>query len=204
MLFLIFLLLIIAIAGLVWGIKALRVPSRSKRAAAVSSPSRYNIYEFDIAGEYYYLNQIMTLAIPNSDYDLTKYELLEYNLTDVIYRYEFPEYPAGIVPEPDNPKSPDALKVMVRDMCVGYIRGIDNKKCRNVLSGALGTLVSCSIRVKGGEYKKLYNKADWNDNPDYMLITDKEDIQAFVRITVEPADPSQVANHVLTIVDIKL
>ena len=204
----ILILFIVAIVLLIVGIKGIkrqRAEKKSSPAPVTVSYSDCNQYDFDIAGVFYREDDIWKLATPNSEYDYTLKELVEDDLTDQVFKNEFSILPATIVPEPDNPHSADALKVMVKGVHAGYIRGKDNKKCRYLLSGALGELVSCSATFTGGEFKQLVDESDWDsDKPKWKIIKGEEDLTGTVTIKVRPADKADVAPLVLTPNDIKL
>ena len=76
-----------------------------------------------VAGTSYRTDNILTLAIKNPDYSYSKKEMLEMDMiNEPIYEYLFPTKKVELIEEPDNKYDPNAIKVVVNDVHIGYIK----------------------------------------------------------------------------------
>lgn len=109
---------------------------------------------FHVAGVRFHEKEIEELGQENSDYDLSRSEIQDAGMeNERIYRLEFDDMPVELVPEPENPEDPKAIKVVVGGTHVGYIKKGSTSRVRNLL--AAGGKVTAEIQ--GGEYKILYS-----------------------------------------------
>ena len=74
-----------------------------------------------VAGTSFRQAAIKAMGTKNPDYSLTKAELFKRGL-DEVYEYTFNPQSAELIPEPENPEDPNAIKVMVDGVHVGYIK----------------------------------------------------------------------------------
>lgn len=108
---------------------------------------------FHVAGVGFHEKEIEELGRENTDYDLSRSEIQDAGMeNERIYRLEFDEMPVELIPEPENPEDPKAIKVVVGGTHVGYIKKGSTSRVRNLL--AAGGKVTAEIQ--GGEYKILY------------------------------------------------
>ena len=104
------------------------------------------------------------MAYENEDYSMSKKEIIDSGKEDErIYKYEFDPVHVELIPEPDNPYDPKAIKVVIDGVHVGYIKKGSTSRVRNLLKA--GGKVSAEI--KGGPYKVLLYRyedgEDWYD-----------------------------------------
>lgn len=93
-----------------------RVPATSARTDGRELES------CEVAGESHYKEVIARLGIIQRDYYWPTERLYEKFVDgDVIYKYRFQDMEAELVPEPDNPHDPNAIRVDVGGVKVGYI-----------------------------------------------------------------------------------
>lgn len=124
-------------------------PEKEQKPKKAASQS----VNFHVAGVGFHEKEIEELGRENTDYDLSRSEIQDAGMeNERIYRLEFDEMPAELVPEPENPEDPKAIKVVVGGTHVGYIKKGSTSRVRNLL--AAGGKVKAEIQ--GGEYKILY------------------------------------------------
>ena len=130
---------------------------------------------FPVAGlRYYEADIIENLLFENSEYDMPKKEIIESYMCDMyIYKYD-PFYAhADLVPEPDNPHDPDAIKVVVYDILIGYVPAKRTKSIKELLNSGKIIVIGCEIY--GGPYKVLPDE-------DSNIIRGKTDIKSKICI----------------------
>lgn len=197
---LIIVLLVFAVIFLVIGVKGLKRQKAEKAAAwRVESPA-VNRYEFVVAGILHHRDAVMSLADEEEDFGLSLKKLDEEHPNEKVFRYWFSSVPCSVVPEPENPVDPNALRLDVYGDCVGYVRAVDVPKVKAVMSGRFGDVESCSVKFEGGEYKL----ADLDDEGELVLVKDEEPIFGTLTVTVRPKDPNDVSPVILTEKDITL
>lgn len=100
---------------------------------------------FQVAGEKYHMDEILSIGKINDDYMLPKDELYRKGIINVpIPRYVFPPLSVRLVPEPNNEYDENAIQVLMDGKLVGYI---PRKRCIQLLSDMESGKV---IRVQGG------------------------------------------------------
>ena len=135
-----------------------------------------------VTGIQYYMDNIMELASENLDYDLSKKELVDQGMIDErIWKYEFFVSNVELVPEPDNPEDPNAIKVIADGEQVGYIK---KGSCSKVLKAIEnGTIRKIDCDIGGGPYKVVYEEYDDEKERDVYEL-EKDETNFFVRLTV--------------------
>ena len=130
------------------------------------------------------------LAAPNKEFNITAKEFKKkYKSGDRIYEYTFNTSNPRIIPEPDNPYDPNALRVMVGNTKIGYIKKGSCSRVKNTLNNP--NYSHCSIRITGGRYKGY----DLTDDGDLRFVTDKSGMYA--KLTLYLSDSSvKKKNHV--------
>lgn len=91
-------------------------------AEPVKTPDE-KVVRYKVAGTSYRQEALQAMGEKNPDYKLTKRELIK-RWPDGVTVYEYKFYPqkAELVPEPENPEDPKAIKVLVDGVHVGYIK----------------------------------------------------------------------------------
>ena len=202
----IIILLIIAVLCLVFGIKGVKKQKAQKAeikkdvAETARREASTNTIEFVLAAIPHHLDAVMALADPEEDFSLSLKKLDEEHPGEKVFRYWFRPVPCSIVPEPENPVDPHALRVDAAGDTVGYIRQVDTEKVRAVLAGRFGAVESCSVSFEGGPYKM----ADLDDDGELVLVKDEDPIYGTVTIKAVPADPRDASPVILTAKDITL
>ena len=172
-------------------------PEEAKKApipAAVPDPPKdqsepvklavpaYKEKVYKVTGMSHYMDGIMNLAEENEDYDLKKKELIEYEMTDRrIWKYAFSPSETTLVPEPDNPEDPKAIKVLVNSVHVGYIKA---GSCAHLLKMIReDRIVDIDCEMYGGPYK--YVSEEWDDEKDkFVYEFEKSEVPYGVKLTI--------------------
>lgn len=114
-------------------------------------------FEYPVVGESYHKKEIATLGYDNPDYKLAKGELYKRGYYEkAVYAHYFPKLEATLQPEPDNKHDPNAIKVLVRGIHVGYIGRTDCPAIKAMLDNGRIRRVQASIR--GGDSRMIYTE----------------------------------------------
>lgn len=116
------------------------------------------------------LDGFMQLASKNDDFRLSKKALIEEGLVSQrVYEYDFYATKAELVPEPDNPVDPKAIKVVVDGLHVGYIKA---GSCTHLLKVLREDRIErISVALGGGKYKKITEVYNEDGDEVYELET---------------------------------
>ena len=91
--------------------------------------------QFKVVGIKHYMENIGQLCEDNEEYHSRKSELKENNGDgDVIYEFVPSSYDVDLIPEPENEKDPNAVRVEVSGLLIGYIAKEDCDKIKTLLS----------------------------------------------------------------------
>lgn len=154
-------------------------PQPEKRREIPPAPTiEAKIKKYKVTGTSHYLDNILGLATENIDYDLSKKELIDEGYdNERIYQYNFYPSKTELAPDPDNPYDPNAIKVIVDDVLVGYIK---SGSCSHILKVLKeDRIVKIECEIGGGNYKYLgYDE----DEEKYFL--EKYDSPYFVSLSI--------------------
>ena len=126
----------------------------------------------------HYRDNIMTLAIENDDYKLSKKELIEECLeNERIYERDFYFTKVELVPEPNNPYDPKAIKVLLDGLHVGYIKSGSCSHIHNLINDNRIEKIDC--KIAGGKSKYLH----YDENEDKYELS-KEEIPLFIHLLI--------------------
>lgn len=133
-----------------------------------------------VAGITYRQDAIKQLGYENDEYDYTKREIIDAGLEDEkIYQIEFDTGVTVLEPEPDNPHDPNAVKVVVDGVHVGYIKKVD---CTHVKSLILdGRVQKIRSEIHGGKYKRVVMEYD-DDRDRDVYVLEKGETPFFVTV----------------------
>lgn len=137
------------------------------------SNKNFRYEKFYVAGTYFRQDNILSLPHINNELyrssSVKKYEDNSYFLDDKVYQFDFKYYTLNlnVEHEPDNPVNPDAMKVCINDIHVGYIRDEDLDRFDEIANiGVQGVVID----ILGGNYKFI----DLNDDGDYFVNSGEE------------------------------
>lgn len=140
----------------------------------------------NIAGTSYRQKEIMSLGIENCNYSMKKNELMEeYNENEKIYQIEFFPRSVELVEEPNNIYDPNAIKVIIDDVHVGYIK---KGSCSHIKKLIRENRI-CKITpdIHGGKYKRILCIYDYEKDKDvYKLETDETDFFVSITLDIKP------------------
>lgn len=140
------------------------------------------IERFNIAGTSFRQDEIFSLAQYNDDYRLTNKELVEQGYEDErCYKYYFNPKGTQLIPEPDNEKDPNAIKVVTGGVHIGYVKASDCAHIKELMES--GNVSSYGVDLEGGPFRvvsededgKLYSESDVDDYFGKLLITVVDD-----------------------------
>lgn len=137
------------------------------------APSAWSSYKFRVAGVYYREKDIYEIMDENDDYHLGKKAIIEADMVgDTIYKYEIASLDAELIPEPDNEYDPNAIKVVVMGVMIGYVPKEKTKKVKTLLES--GTVVFIACDIYGGPYKVLEDEEESIERGETALKADVE------------------------------
>lgn len=145
---------------------------------------KYKSYSFRVAGISKRQRTITAnLLTESSDYEATKKELVEIGMTDEhIYKYIPDVLDAELVPEPENPHDPNAVKVIVDNIHVGYVPAEKAEKVKKLLDTKQICDVSCEFY--GGPYKIITEDYDLEKNKEVYTV-ERESQYIGAEVTIE-------------------
>lgn len=117
-----------------------------------------------VAGTSYRQPELLAMGQKNPDYNLTKKELLKRWPGGVtVYEYTFHPQRAELVPEPENPEDPKAIKVLIDGVHVGYIKAGSCAHIHRLIRE--GRIQSIKPVIVGGNCKMVYDYVDKSEGP---------------------------------------
>ena len=121
--------------------------------------SQYKTENHHVAGTSYRQKEIESLGEDNPIYEYSKRELIDEGYEDEkVYYYDFNPYTVELIEEPDNKFDPNAIKVVVDGVHVGYIKKGSCTHVKNLLKS--GKIAKIDAEIHGGKYKLLYSEYD--------------------------------------------
>ena len=142
-------------------------PEPLKSEPRTSAPQS-KVEHHRIAGISFRLDAIKGLLYENSDYPLSKRELIDQELIgERIYKLDVYNHSAVLEPEPENPEDPKAIKVLTEGVHIGYIKAGSCAHIHKALRE--GRIESAEVEIKGGEYKILLEDFDEDGGSVYSL-----------------------------------
>lgn len=136
-------------------------------AAPVQSDTKTKTYK--VAGVSHYVDNIMRLACENTDYEMSKRELIDDGFVEEkVWKYNF--YPSNLElqPEPDNPHDPNAIKVIIDGEHVGYIKSGSCAHVRKIINE--GSVVRADCIIGGGPYKYISEDYDYEKDKEVYAL----------------------------------
>ena len=120
----------------------------------------YKKEKFQVAGVSHYADDIMRkISYENDDYSLSAKELSEiYDVGDRVFEYSFDDCNASLIPEPTNEHDPNAIRVEVKGILIGYIKRGSCSHVKNLLKSP--DFDHIKVEIGGGNYKRLYEDDD--------------------------------------------
>lgn len=138
-----------------------------------------------VAGVSFREQDILEMADESDEYAWSKKEIIDECYTnDKLWRYHWDPKQVELVPEPDNQYDPNAVKVMVDGVHIGYIKKGSCKHVLRLLEEDRIRRITCTIG--GGPYKVVWEEYDDEKDRDvYTLEKDESPIWAKLKIVEE-------------------
>lgn len=130
-------------------------------SAPSGSAAEHKVERHKVAGTSYRQADIRELGIENDDYTLTKRELEDcFAEYEKVYQFDF--YPSNVqlIEEPENEHDPNAIKVVIDGVHVGYIKAGSCSHVKKLLRE--NKISSISAEISGGKYKMLVPGDDYD------------------------------------------
>lgn len=142
-----------------------------------------NTEHHNIAGVSFRQKEIKSLGEKNDYYSMSKRELVDECMYDEdIYQLEFSPSSVELVEEPENEYDPNAIKVIVDCVHVGYIKKGSCSHIKKLLHE--NRILNITADIHGGKYKRISCEYDFDSDKDtYELETGETDF--FVSIYLE-------------------
>lgn len=124
---------------------------------------------YRVTGIQHYMDNLLNLAVPNDDYTLSKRDLIDLGLTDErIWEHIFCASTANLVPEPDNPHDPRAIKVVAEGEHIGYIKA---GSCAHLLKVIReNRILKIECEIAGGPYKRIDEDYDYDKDKEVYTL----------------------------------
>ena len=133
-----------------------RLFSRQAQQAEPLPTPGSKVVSHGVAGINYYQKELQAMGEKNPAYDLNKRELLKRWPKGVtVYEYTFNPQRVDLIPEPENPKDPKAIKVLVDGVHVGYIKAGSCAHIHRLIRE--NRIESIEPRILGGKYKAVFS-----------------------------------------------
>lgn len=160
-------------------------PKKAKPAKQLKAPN-VKVVTHQVAGSNYRQEAIMAMGTKNPDYNLTKRELFKRWPNGVtVYEYTFNPKKAELVPEPENPEDPKAIKVLVDGVHVGYIKSGSCAHIHRLIRE--NRIWKIEPKITGGKYKDLYSEdIDARTSADFELEKGESTIGVRLEISELP------------------
>ena len=125
------------------------------------------------AGMEHFMDALMTLAEEDLNYTCTKKEMRDFLIVNRrVYQYKFSPNKIDLVSEPDNAHDPNAVKLLLNDMHVGYIRASEAQGSVDLFNSDKVKRVQVSIQ--GGKYKILLGESEYGADEEPLSNFDLE------------------------------
>lgn len=137
-----------------------------------------------VAGTSFRLKEIQSLGVENSDYNLTKREMIDECLIgERVYRTDFYASKVELIPEPENPHDPRAIRVEADGVHIGYIKSGSCAHIHKLLNEDKIESIKCEMG--GGRYKILLEDYDEDGNEVYEFERDEAPFYASLYIKIK-------------------
>lgn len=135
-----------------------------------------------VAGISHYENNIVRmLGRFNDDYLLPDEQLLKkYRKECGVYEYSFPALKPSLVPEPNNPFDPNAVRVDVNGIKIGYIKKGSCSHVKKIIADP--NYSHCTIKIYGGNCKRL---CQYEVGGDFEIEEVNDDLGAILTLYIK-------------------
>lgn len=150
-------------------------------SAPVAPPAPTNEEGHKVAGLSFREDALAELQCENGDYSCSKRELVEMGMIgERIYKFDFYPIKTELIPEPDNEVDPNAIKVVVDGLHIGYIKKGSCAHIHKLLNS--GSIEKIDIEIGGGPYKFI--EEDWDDFGNSVYTLEKDTTPYYAKLTI--------------------
>lgn len=157
-------------------------PENAAPAAEDEKP-KYIITDYPVKGVFAHEDEIFhNLMEINPVYEYTKSELIESFMSDSpVYKWIPKQLPAELIPEPENKYDPNAIRVVIGGITIGYVPKESCIKVLDIINS--GRLDNVAYEIAGGAFKLLEEDYDpIKDKSSYSLETGRGELYAKIYI----------------------
>lgn len=160
-------------------------PQPSVAPPVMSTPApQHKTENHQVSGVKYYTDAVMALAEPNPAYQKTQTVLQrEGFIGKTVFEYKWPLCTAELVPEPENPHSPKAIKVLANGLHIGYIKEGSCARIHKLIQAGKIDHLTCEI---GGGKGKMLIPDENSSRERYLLKPAGTVLWAKVNIQLKP------------------
>ena len=149
---------------------------------------KHIITDYPVKGVFAHEDEIFhNLMEINPVYEYTKSELIESFMSDIpVYKWIPKQLPAELIPEPENKYDPNAIRVVIGGITIGYVPKESCIKVLEIINS--GRLDNVAYEINGGAFKLLEEDYDSiKDKSTYTVKTGRGDLCAkiYIRETAE-------------------
>lgn len=146
-----------------------QAPAAPKPKEAPEQPKPVVAKKYRVTGMDHYMDNLMSIATENDEYELTKKGLIDEGyIGERVWKYDFYATKVEIVPEPENPVDPKAIKVIVDGAHVGYIKAGSCAHLLKVIREKRIKKISCEMF--GGPYKYIEEEYDYERDKEVYTL----------------------------------
>lgn len=139
-------------------------------------------------GMEHYMDKLMALAVEDLNYTCTKKEMRDFLIINRrVYQYKFNPTSIDLVPEPENLYDRNAVKIVLNDLHVGYIRSSEAEGAADLFNSERVRRVQVS--VQGGKYKILLGDGAYFDGSEPLseFTMEKDEVPFSIKIYLDVA-----------------
>lgn len=160
-----------------------KTPVTSEVKPVENKPKECKTENHRVAGITHYEDEVLSLAIENSEYEYTRKELVDFYMIDErIYQYIFPVSKVELIAEPDNQYDPNAVKVLADGVQIGYIKKGSCSHIKNLIRD--NKIKNIHAFIGGGKYKCVEEDYDYEKDKDVYSL-EKGSTNYFCEITLD-------------------
>lgn len=142
-------------------------------APAKPAPALPDGMSFFVAGVEYHRDDLAFLATEQKKFTMPIDKIIEKGWTNKkLFRYYFTNEPVQLVAEPNNAHDPNAVKVLINNIFVGYIPKDSNELALKMLAAGYQNITA---KISGGDYKKV------NDSGQVATFSDPIEIKIQIK-----------------------
>lgn len=134
-----------------------------------------DVFTYDVAGLSFYMDNLMSMMVPNYLYNYRKQELIDTCNTDInVYKQTVEDKQVELIPDPDNSHDPNAVKVLLGGKQIGFVPAANSAHILDLMG--TGRIVSIAYTVQGGKYKRVDEDYDsMKDKSTYSMENGEDD-----------------------------